>query len=38
VDACIVSDEVVDATPNAQQAQLLSVNVMHSQLKKLAAG
>jgi len=32
VDGCIVSDEVVHATPNVQQAQLLFVNVMHSQL------
>jgi len=33
VDGCIVSDEVVHATPNAEQALLLFVNVMHSQLK-----
>jgi len=32
VDGCIVSDEVVHATPNVQQAQLLFVNVMYSQL------
>jgi len=38
VIGCIVSDEVVHATPNVQQAQLLFVTVMHSQLKKFAAG
>jgi len=32
VDGCIVSDAVVHATPNVQQALLLFVNVMHSQL------
>jgi len=38
VDGCIVSDEVVHATLNVQQALLLFVNFMHSQLKKLAIG
>jgi len=32
VVCCIVSAEVVHATPNVQQAQHLFVNVMHSQL------
>jgi len=35
VDGCITSAEVVHATPNVQQALLLFVNVMHSQLKNL---
>jgi len=32
VDGCIVSNIVVHATPNVQQALLLFVSVMHSQL------
>lgn len=34
VDGCIVCDAVVHVMANVQQALLLFVNVMHSQLKK----